>query len=72
MVELPALVREGLIRMHERLGLVFGACDLIRTPEDEWVFLETNPAGEWGWLEANCGVPIAKTLADVLERGQET
>ncbi|MEV5411436.1 ATP-grasp ribosomal peptide maturase [Thermopolyspora sp. NPDC052614] len=69
-VELPAGVRNGLIRLHERLGLVFGACDLIRTPEGEWVFLETNVTGEWGWLEANCGVPIAKTIADVLEAGR--
>jgi hypothetical protein len=46
--ELPSPVRESLVRMHQRLGLVFGACDPIRTPEDEWVFLETNPAGEWG------------------------
>lgn len=71
-VELPDEVREGLIYLHQRLGLVFGACDLIRTPDDKWVFLETNATGEWGWLEAHCGVPIAKTLADVLERGQES
>ncbi|MEU0570939.1 MvdC/MvdD family ATP grasp protein [Nonomuraea sp. NPDC005983] len=68
-IELPVAVRAGLVRLHKKLGLVYGACDLIRTPEDEWVFLETNTTGEFGWLEAACGVPIAKTIADLLERG---
>jgi glutathione synthase/RimK-type ligase-like ATP-grasp enzyme len=69
-VDLPSTVREGLVRLHRKLGLVYGACDLIRTPEDEWVFLETNTTGEFGWLEAACDVPIAKSIADLLERGE--
>jgi hypothetical protein len=64
-------LRDGLVHLHERLGLVYGACDLIRTPEDEWVFLETNTVGEFGWLEAACGLPVAKAIADVLERGNK-
>jgi hypothetical protein len=30
------------------------------------VFLETNQAGEWGWLEAQTGIPIASALADLM------
>jgi MvdC family ATP-grasp ribosomal peptide maturase len=45
------------------LGLEYGAADLIRTPEGRYVFLEVNPAGEWGMLERDLGYPIAEALA---------
>lgn len=35
----------------------------------EVVFLEVNQAGEWGWLAAECDLPIAAALADVLQAG---
>ena len=49
-----------------RLGLVYGAADLICDEAGNWVFLETNQSGEWGWLTAETGVPIATALADLL------
>ena len=50
----------------DRLGLNYGACDFIVTPEGRHVFLEVNPAGEFFWLEKHPGLPIAGALADVL------
>ncbi|MFW6694678.1 ATP-grasp ribosomal peptide maturase [Streptomyces sp. MAR4 CNX-425] len=67
--ELPAAVRRGLVELHRRLGLLYGACDLIVTPAGEVVFLEVNQNGEWGWLAAECDLPIASALADVLQAG---
>ncbi len=46
----PGETAAALIALHERLGLVYGAVDLVGTPAGEMVFLETNQAGEWGWL----------------------
>lgn len=54
------------VRLHRRLGLVFGAADLIRDDAGRWVFLETNQSGQWGWLEEEAGLEIAVALADVL------
>jgi glutathione synthase/RimK-type ligase-like ATP-grasp enzyme len=55
-----------LVAMNERLGLAFGAYDLIVTPDDEPVFLEVNPMGQWLWLERAAGVPITEAVADHL------
>lgn len=44
--------------MLDKLGLVYGAFDFVRTPEGELVFLEVNPTGEWAWLENRLGFPM--------------
>lgn len=64
-IELPSGFAAALVRIAKRLGLTYGAVDLILTPDDEWVFLEINPVGDWGWLHA-CGVPVADALAELL------
>jgi MvdC family ATP-grasp ribosomal peptide maturase len=63
---IPADVTERLRRLLEALGLVYGAVDLIVTPDERHVFLEVNPGGEWGMLERDLGLPIAAALADAL------
>jgi MvdC family ATP-grasp ribosomal peptide maturase len=64
--ELPGEVSRGLRAMMSELGLVYGAIDLIFTPAGEHVFLEVNPAGEWGMLERDLGLPIADAIARAL------
>jgi len=64
-IELPAALCASLVRLHRVLDLQYGGVDLILTPDDEWVFLETNPAGEWAWVQ-NTGLDVAGALADVL------
>lgn len=64
--ELPADVAVRLVRLVAALGLVYGAVDLIVTPEGRHVFLEVNPGGEWGMLEHELGLPIADALAEAL------
>ena len=61
----PAL-EAALVAMNERLGLAFGAYDVIVTPAGEAVFLEVNPLGQWLWLERATGVPITDAVADHL------
>lgn len=64
--ELPDELAARLVQLLVALDLVYGAVDLIVTPEGEHVFLEVNPAGEWGMLERDAGLPIAAALADAL------
>jgi hypothetical protein len=52
----------------DRLGLVYGAIDLRRTPEGEHVFLEVNTAGEFLFVQERTGLPIAEAVADWLAR----
>lgn len=65
-LELPAEITEGLIRLHRALGLMYGAADLACDMAERYWFLETNQAGEWGWLAERAGLPIAWALADLL------
>ncbi|NES99759.1 MAG: MvdC family ATP-grasp ribosomal peptide maturase [Sphaerospermopsis sp. SIO1G1] len=49
-----------------KFGLTYGALDFIITPDDEYVFLEVNPGGEWGMLERDLNLPIADAIANTL------
>lgn len=62
----PDAVRRSLQALMRRLGLSFGAIDMILTPAGEHVFLEVNPAGEWGMLEKELDLPISQAIADAL------
>ncbi len=66
---LPDEISGKLLELMKHLGLVFGAIDMILTPEGEYVFLEINPAGQWEWIEKLTGMPITDTLTDMLIRG---
>jgi hypothetical protein len=65
-VTLPAGVTEALQALMRRLGLVYGAIDMRRTPDGEYVFLEINPAGQWLFIEERTRQPITETLANLM------
>jgi hypothetical protein len=64
--ELPDDISEKLLLLCERSRIKFGAHDLIETPAGDFYFLETNPAGQWGWLEAELGLTIGEAIASWL------
>jgi glutathione synthase/RimK-type ligase-like ATP-grasp enzyme len=64
--ELSPELRNQILALHQRLGLVYSSFDFIRTPQGEFVFLETNPFGQWLWIEDLTGLPISKAIADFL------
>jgi hypothetical protein len=66
--ELPLKVQEQLTELMNRLGLVYGAIDMRRTPEGRYVFLEINPAGQWLFVEQRTGQPITDALCSALSR----
>jgi|SRR5579859_522386 len=68
--DLPERIKEQCIQLVQRLGLVFGALDLIVTPDGEYVFLECNSGGQWEWLAVETNLPFAQTLAEVLITGK--
>lgn len=66
---LPDEIAAACLRVLSRFDLQFGTMDLILTPDGRYVFLELNPNGEWDWIEALTGLPIASALADLLREG---
>ena len=64
--ELPASVAQPVKKFMHSLQLSFGAIDMIRNTEGEYIFLEVNPQGEWGMLQRDLNYPIAETIAEKL------
>lgn len=60
--ETPGEVRCGVLAYLREFGLTFGAFDFSVTPDGRWWFLECNPAGQWGWIAEQTGLPIADEL----------
>ena len=63
---LPDRTGNQCLELVRRLGLGFGAIDFALTEEDEYIFFEINPNGEWLWIELQLGYPIAKRIAQWL------
>lgn len=66
--EIPEEVSRKCKELVEKLGLVFGAIDLVQS-KGEFFFLEINPNGEWGWLQGT--FPVAEALCDYLVSGEK-
>jgi hypothetical protein len=64
--DLPRAVIKKVRALMVTLGLAYGAIDLRRTPDGDYVFLEINPAGEFLFAQDRTGQPIARALADWL------
>ncbi len=66
---LPSEVERRCVQLVERLGLNYGAIDMIVTPDGRYVFLEINPQGQCQWIEELTGMPINEALCDLLAAG---
>lgn len=65
-IELPSDVYNMILSFMREMGLIYGAIDMRRTVEGNFVFLEVNPAGQWLFVEQRTGLPITQAVADLL------
>ncbi|MFH8500666.1 ATP-grasp ribosomal peptide maturase [Streptomyces coeruleorubidus] len=63
----PDDVKGGMRLLMDRLHLTYGAADFVVDPDGRWWFLEVNPCGQWDWIAAATGQPIAAAIADELQ-----
>lgn len=68
--DLPKRIEKLCREYVKKAGLTFGAIDLVKV-DNEFVFLEINPNGEWGWLQKPWGVPIAESISSLLIKQDE-
>jgi len=47
-------------------NLKFGMIDLIETSKGDFVFLEVNPSGQWGWLQQIAGIDVPTAISSML------
>ncbi len=65
-IELPADIRDKVSAFMAETGLAYSCIDFIVTPEGHHVFLESNPRGQYLWIEHYTGMPITEAIADAL------
>lgn len=63
---LPEIIQMKCFRLVKKLGLNFGAFDFILDDNDEYIFLEINPNGQWAWIETQLNYPISETITNLL------
>jgi glutathione synthase/RimK-type ligase-like ATP-grasp enzyme len=63
---LPSTTQRLCIELTKKLGLTFGAIDMIKSKNGEFVFLEINPSGQWAWIEIDTGLPISDSIIEYL------
>jgi glutathione synthase/RimK-type ligase-like ATP-grasp enzyme len=68
--DIPQSIADLCVMHVKKLGLNFGAIDMIVDKKGVYWFLENNPNGQWGFIERLAGLPIGKALAELLECGK--
>jgi hypothetical protein len=63
---LPEDVKNKCFALVKRLGLKFGAIDMILSTKDKYYFLEINPNGQWAWIEKRTGYRLTEALVNML------
>jgi len=48
---IPEKVSAQLLKYLQSYGLRFAAVDFVIDKNDDWLFLEINPNGQWAWLD---------------------
>lgn len=66
LIELPNKIKDSLHKLNKFFGLIYSAIDLIQKPNNEYVFLEVNPVGEWVWLEKELNINISEAIINEL------
>ena len=66
LIELPKSLESKLLNLNKSFDLIYSAIDLIEMPNNQYVFLEVNPVGEWVWLEKELGLNISECIINEL------
>lgn len=62
-VDIPDSIKDFCLAFLKKMKLNFGCFDFIVTPDDEYIFLECNPNGQWLWIELVTGYDISEMVA---------
>lgn len=64
--ELPSEIELKLKKLMSLLEMNTGSIDMMVTPDDEYVFLEVNPDGQFGMVSYPCNYFIEREIATIL------
>lgn len=60
---LPAEIEIKLVEFVQSFGLIYSAIDLRYSKKRGYVFFESNPGGQYLWIEIETGLPISHEIA---------
>lgn len=66
LIDIPVSIKNKCINMLKIMNLKFGAFDFIVNKNNQYIFLEVNPNGQWLWLEEKLGIGISTKILDYL------
>lgn len=66
-IDLPLTIRDLCIDIVRYMNLTFGAIDLIKDKNGDYIFLEINPNGQWAWIEAQTSLNISDSIIKELQ-----
>lgn len=64
--KIPNDIKNKCIEIVKRLNLRFGAIDIIKDVNGNYIFLEINPNGQWAWIETQTQLPISDAIINEL------
>lgn len=67
--KLPVSIQKLLVHFMKKADLKTGSIDLIKSKNNEFIFLEVNPIGQFSYLSGNCNYYLEKKIAEYLTNG---
>lgn len=67
-IRLPEKIEKQIIGLMKDLGLNTGSLDFIVQPNNNIVFLEVNPTGQFGMVDFPCNYGLHRKIAELLIR----
>lgn len=64
--QLPIEIEKKCIGLVRKMGLSFGAIDIVKHIDGDYFFLEINPNGQWAWIEIDTNLPISDAIIEFL------
>ena len=61
--KLPDYLNKKVLELMSKLNLSTGSLDFVRVENGDFVFLEVNPVGQFGYLSISCNYPLEKEIA---------
>jgi len=65
-IVLPHFIESMCLELTSELSLNFAAIDFILDENDDFIFLEINPNGQWAWIERKLGYDISGEITKLL------
>ncbi len=69
--KLPNHIEAKLILLMKKLGLNSGSIDLIKSIDNEYIFLEVNPTGQLNMVSLPCNYFLEKKIAKFLSHDEK-